>query len=302
MDAVQEKKSTTTVTDSTIELTGTEHVNMDSVVNTAPVVSVADPSLLLKFNVPKGKTFDYTTEIDIIQQEEGQKISSKMMYNYILKVASENKTSKTLNVTYGKMLMDMNMMGQSMRFSSEDKPDATGNPLQMIGRMFSAMKGKSFTMKVAPDGNILSVDGFDKLPQQVMLEMKIPESQQAFFLKSFESQFNDDMVKEMFTQGFNFLPNKTVKPGDSWTKTSKIPLQTSSIDISTVYTVKEIKNNQVIIDAIAKYLHDNQNPTTSRTRMVVDATSGMIVSAVGESKKDGSNVVVSRNKITSRQL
>ncbi len=300
-----EKKITTTETDSAVTvatLPDVEDVDMDSIINSEPVITSTSPSAMLRFNLPKGKTYAFTMEMDMNQEQGGQTVGSSMLYNYQMAVTGSSNNNKTLKVTYGKMEMNMNMGGQKLSFSSEDKSLDKNNPMQMVSRMFAAMKGKSFSMKVSPDGEILSVEGFDKLGEEMVNDMGVPEQQKDMFLQGFQSRFNSDMIRETFSQGFNFLPNKEVKPGDKWTKKMNIPIGETDAEINTTYTVKSISKNKVTIDALSNYPNNTGGLGDNLSRMIVNAETGMIIESIGETRQQGSNKVIARNKITAREL
>ena len=130
-------------------------------------------SVLLKFNLPKGKTFAYKMNFDMTRQEGERKASNIMKWNYEMKVLDKKGGIRSIQTTYRQIEMAMNMGEMKMEFSSEKEVDA-GNFMQMPSRMFKAIKGKSFMMEVNERGEILSVSGFDKIGEAMANEMNLP--------------------------------------------------------------------------------------------------------------------------------
>lgn len=296
----EKKDSIVTVRDSAANLSDSAPIDIDSMVATEAVPTSAAP-VTLKFDLPVGKSFSYSATIDLNQEMPGQRIRSTMLYNYILTVNKASKGVKELTSTYGDMSMQMDMNGKKMSFGAGQKEESF-NPLNMIGKMFAAMKGKSFVMKVNEQGDIINVEGFDKIADAVIAELNIPEANREQFVKNFKSQFNEKSVKQMFSESFNIFPAKPIKPGDSWEKKAALPLANQSVDVNTTYTLKELRGSNYIIDASTKYVNTGSKPVIGKSRLIVDAKSGLVLQLDGEQKMEGSNTVISRSRIRSKEI
>ena len=82
----------------------------------------------------------------------------------------------------------------------------------------------------------------------------------------------------------------------------KMPMGDSQIEIETTYTVKNISNNKITIDAVSVYPDNGGGIGNNLSRMIVDAKTGMLIESIGETKQEGTNKVIARNKITAREL
>jgi len=251
-------------------------------VNVKPV----EESVLLKFNFQKGKTYNYTMSFDMNQKRGDQSRGSMMKWNYDMQVIDEKAGLKTLKITYKRIDMAMNMGNdQKMEFSSEKETDAM-DFMQLPSRMFKIVKGKSFTMQVNEKGEVVSVTGFDKIGEAVVNEANFPEEMKPMLRQNFQKQFNDDAVKQMFSQAFEVFPNKAVKIGDSW-KTNAIIMKQ---DISTVYTVKNIKGNRVFLTGVSKIKSDDgKNSGIQTSKLIVDAKTGLMIDGAFDQKSDDGN-------------
>jgi hypothetical protein len=300
----KESKTTEITTDTIITVQPDSTLNLDSLLtNSAPVSSTGE-AIDLKFNMKKGSSYEYSivTETDMGAELQGQSMKSGIGFSYVLKVLDEKNSLKTLKATYGPMYMNMDMGGQKMAFTSEDAPADKTNPLTMITRMFGAMKGKSFEITMNEKGKVSKVSGFDKLSEAVIDEMDVPAEQRQNFMQTFTSQFNESSAMEMFSQSFNIFPPGPVKVGDSWEHKGKLASPGAGTDMRSVYTLKEIKGKIAIIDAVSQYQLQGDRNIKSFSRMEVDRETGLVLRSDGEQKIEGTNKVLSRNKVTSRIL
>lgn len=255
-------------------------------------------SALLKFNLPQGKVFGYQMNFDMAGKEGEQKMNNAMKWNYNMRVLDEKDGIKNIQTTYKQIEMTMNMGQMKMEFSSE-KEVAANDFMQMPSRMFKAIKGKSFTMQVNEKGEILSVTGFDKIGEAMVTEMNLPETSKPMMRKNFQEQFNDDAVKQMFGQFFDVFPNKIVKSGDRWEKKSSV--MAAEIEMTTTYTVKNIKDNKVYLSSVAKIQStDSKSMGTQTGSLVVDAITGLVLDATFNQKMPGGGT--SKGRIIGRQL
>ena len=265
--------STNNITSSTIEKEFKDSINPNP----------AKDSVLLRFNFQKGKTYNYTMMLDATKKKAEEKRGTRMKWNYDMQVIDESKGLKTIKTTYKRIDMTMDMGNdQKMDFSSEKKVDAM-DFMQMPSKMFGIIKGKSFNMQVDQKGEVVSVTGFDKIGEAVISEMNLPDEMKPMIRQNFQKQFNDDAVKQMFSQSFNALPNKHVKVGDSWKTNAS--LTTLKQDISTVYTVRSIKGSRVLLTGISKLKSpEGENSGTQTSKLIIDARTGVMLDGVFDQK------------------
>lgn len=263
-------------------------------VNVKPV----EESVLLKFNFQKGRTYNYTMSFDMSQKRGDQSRGSMMKWNYDMQVIDEKAALKTLKATYKRIDMMMNMGNdQKMEFSSEKETDAM-DFMQLPSRIFKIVKGKSFTMQVNEKGEVVSVTGFDKIGEAVVAEANFPEEMKPMLRQNFQQRFNDDAVKQIFSQAFEIFPNKPVKIGDSWKTEATIMKQ----DISTVYTVKNIKGNRVFITGVSKIKSEGgKNSGIQTSKLIIDAKTGLMIDGAFDQKSDDGNSTT-KSRIVGKEL
>jgi hypothetical protein len=267
-----------------------------------PVTAKASDSVLFKFNYEKGKPYLVNMNFNMANVlPNGKSVNNAMRWAYIMEVVADNNKQKTVKTTYKKIEMDMEINEQKMNFSS----DKTVDPLdlmQMPSRMFSIIKGKSFTMQVNESGDIVSVSGFDKIGDAMVKEMNLPVEMKTMMEARFKQQFNDHTVKEMFSQSFNIFPDKYVKPGDTWVK--KIEADTvNRVATTTTYTIKDIRNGKIYLNSSSKLdLNNGKGSGTQTSKLIVDAKTGLVLEAKFDQKMKGAGTSTSSGTITGKPL
>jgi hypothetical protein len=266
-----------------------------------PVKAKPGDSVFLGFNYRKGKSYLTGMDFNMVNNRNGKSTTNTMKWNYVMDVVDEKDHLKTIKTTYKKIEMAMEINGQKMDFSSEKTVDPL-DFMQMPSRMFAIIKGKSFTMQVNEQGEIVSVSGFDKIGDEVVKEMNLPQEMKSMMQERFKQQFNDETVREMFSHSFNIFPNKFIKPGDSWEKKTRAG-SASILNLSTIYTVKDIRNNKIYLDASGKLKGDEKHMSGTQTgKLIVDAKTGLVLEATFDQKSNGAFSSTSKGRITGKEL
>jgi hypothetical protein len=188
------------------------------------ISSKASSARLLRFNLEKGKEYDYDIIWDMDQQVMGNETKISIAGLYSLKVTDDNGTEKTITATYRRFIMNMKMMGMEIDVDT-DKPsppltkeEMEKNPMGIMNRIFAGITGKPFVMKADQEGNILAVTGFQEMLRSMVDSLAFNETIRAQMMASLKDQFNEQSVKDQFSQVFTIFPDKEVAVGDSWEK------------------------------------------------------------------------------------
>jgi Family of unknown function (DUF6263) len=244
----------------------------------------ASSAKLLKFNLEKGKGYDYEMIWDMNQKIMGKESNISIGAVYALRVDEVEDHIKSLTGTYRSFRMNMDMMGVKIDVdtdkpalaSDEDKPGSI--PLGMMNRIFSGIVGKSFSMKVDDEGKVLQVTGFRELLQGMADSMGLDEEKKQQMMASLSDQFNEQTIKDQFGQVFTIFPNKEIKVGDSWDKSftmgGKMPAK-----YTTTYTVKEIEGDHVTL-ATKTVIEGNGEMAIKGNQtgtLIIDSKSGLMV-------------------------
>ncbi len=250
---------------------------------------------MLKFNFEKGKGYDYEMIMNMDQEVMGQTVKMDMSAYYSMNVLEDNGNEKTISITYDRFKIGMNMAGMNMDVDT-DKPlpesgadDNKKDPMKMVNRLFGAIKGQQFTMKVNAEGKVMEITGVKEMANSIFDSMGLNEGDDAEMkqkmTEAFGKQFNDADIKSQFERVLYIFPNKEVKVGDSWKKTTRGVAQMPGTYNST-YTVKEIEGDMVTLDeksTITSAMEEKdvkmEMDGTVEGTMVVDSRSGLVVNA-----------------------
>jgi len=184
----------------------------------------ATSSKMLKFNFEKGKAYDYEMIINMDQEMGGQKMQMDMTTYYSMNVVDEVADNKIITTTYDRFKMNMKMGPFDIDVDT-DQPkqgmDIGGkDPMKMINSILGAIKGRKFTMKVNAEGRIEEVAGLAGMAQAIVDSTGVDEKMKEQMKQEFDKQFNEKNVKEQFERVLYIFPNKEVKVGDTWQKTT----------------------------------------------------------------------------------
>lgn len=242
---------------------------------------------VLKFNLEKAKTYDYEIVWDMDQKISDQDTKISLGGIYSVEVIEEKDGIKKLTGMYKSFKLYMKMAGLEMDIDSEkpvepiDQAELKQNPMGMMSRIFSAIKGKSFSMQVDEEGKVLSVTGFDQIINGMVDSTGADENAKLQIRASLRDQFNEQAVKDQFAQIFTIFPNKKVKVGDNWEKHlqtgGKVPAK-----FLTVYTVKEIEGDHVTLNAKSNIssVGGEMLVTGDQTgTLLVDSKTGLVLNA-----------------------
>ena len=211
----------------------------------------------LKFNLEKGKSYEYEIISSMQNEVQGQVMNSNMQFHYLIEVLDDNNGIKTLRNTYNRVKMQMDMPNTNVDIDTDTQQDTTANANDstgidnMMSDMFYAMKGKSFTMKVNASGEVVEISGLEEMQQAMIDGLKANTEKRPYFEAGFKSQFNEENLRQLFSQAFNIFPNKPVRVGDSWNKVMSI--NNGMTKINTTYTVKAIEPGSITLDASSTF-------------------------------------------------
>lgn len=258
-----------------------------------------------QFNLQKGKAYEYEMVFDINQELPGQNIATNLKSDYVMEVIEDDGNVKTLKTTYERFAMKVAMPDRTISADSDNPDTAAGeitDPSQLMTAMFGALKGKSFIIKVDKEGKVTEVTGLQQIADAMVNSMKVKEEMKPMVRQAFTQQFNEQNIKEIFSQSFNIFPNKPVKVGDSWEKkmsgTGSMPM-----DVTTTYTVKSIEGNMVNLDAKSKMNFTGGSNMSGEQfgTMKVDAKTGLVIEANFDQKLEGQMKMTTKGKIAGKE-
>jgi surface antigen len=229
-----------------------------------------DP-ITLKFNAPKGQKFEYGMDMDMTMKA-GMDMKMKMGMGYQFEVTGDSAGYKTVSSTFSKIGMNMNMMGMSMDFDSDKPSTDTAGPMAIMGKMLGAMKGGKFTFTMNEKGEVGSVTGMKEMMEKAFASIDV--NQGAMMTQSIGKSFDEASFKKNIEQSFAAYPDKPVKPGDTWTKTTNNETQGMKMKMDNTYTLESVTDGVANIKTVSK-ISSASDTTTVKMDMKGDATGTM---------------------------
>ncbi len=243
-------------------------------------------SKMLKFGFEKGKGYDYEMIINTDQQVEGQTIPLDMTSYYSMDVTEDDGDTKTIATTFERFKTSTSIMGFNLEIDT-DKPlpdlgmSEVKDALKMVNGLLGAVKGRKFSMRVNSEGKVTEVFGFKEMATAIADSFHLSEKDRTQMITVFNEQFSDDKVKSQFERFLYIFPNKEVKVGDSWQKTSSGAGPMPGAYNST-YAVKEIEGDMVTLEEKTKISSNKADLKVEgeiEGELVVDSKTGLVVNA-----------------------
>ena len=275
----------------------------------------ATTSKMLRFNFEKGKGYDYETIMNLDFVTGNETRQTDMTAYYSMFVAEDNGSVKTIKAKYERFKMSLDIAGLNIMIDS-DNPVITGENktdiseiMGMMNKFFGAIKKQEFTMKVNSEGSITEVTGFDQMAASIADSLGLQGASREQMLQAFGKRFNGDAVKEQMERFLFIFPDKEVKVGDSWTKSSS---QKGLMDAkyNSVYKVTDIEGEMVTVEELTTI--NSANPQTElageiKGELVIDSRTGLVVNAdqdiKANTKEKGNTVkITGKTKVKGKAL
>ena len=226
----------------------------------------------LQFKLKPGSKFSYDVQSVQAIQAAGHNIKQDVTMVNTFAVQSATDSTKKLDVSYDRVAMKTDAMGQQLTYDSRD-PATKSSPLALMGNLV----GKHFVVGVTDAGRVTSVEGVD----QLVNSMVDPANPNAVAMRAQMSQtLNDKSLKSMMEQSFNIYPTRPVHPGDTWTKATSIAMGPTTMTANTTYKLASVSNGVAHLDVNGKI--DGQGALslsgTQTGTMDVDVASGLLTS------------------------
>lgn len=204
-----------------------------------------------KFILEKGKTYAFSStqkETQTIKNNEGKSMSGTQESIDERNVTVDNFDNGVYDLTIhilGKTMKSV-VDGKTVEIDTK-KPTPKDENLKSIWTINNTLAGSKFTVKMKENGEVISVSGLNDLYAKVekaITPMIKDAKQRKAFIEQFKQGFNEELIKQEFSEGINILPKKGVKIGESWTKTDNISPD-GKIKSSTTYTLAKVENGVV---------------------------------------------------------
>ena len=214
-----------------------------------PATSASAQDVMLRYRWQEGDTLRYrqtqhsTATISGMPGGMGDMVVDSTI-SHVFKVVAEKVApdgQATLRYSFEAVRMEMTspMGGLSYDSAAPEKAvDATGG--MMKGR-FSSLIGESFTVVMTPVGEMQAIEGMNRIMEKAFSTLP-QDPAGAGMLNGLRNSFSDDAIKSTLSQGFSRLPERPVKPGDTWNSdfTVNNPMM-GALTTSTATTLKALE-------------------------------------------------------------
>lgn len=252
----------------------------------------------LKFNPALGDRYTYLFEYDMQQQFMGQPVNTTLKAAFFMEVTGQEGAEKIIQARYDRFALNLQSPSGSIAADTDQPaPDAEAikaDPSKMISRLYHAIKGQSFTIRINTRGEVTAVKGFDtiidRITTAVMTDLVLPEAQREVIKSTAGGQFNETVIRDMMQQTFYIYPGNPAKAGDQWTTRLTVQ-QGFPLSVATTYTLQSISGKEIRLDTRSTLEGDLQPGSMLGGEqtgvLVVDAATGMLLSAVTQQRLKG---------------
>jgi hypothetical protein len=194
---------------------------------------------LLRLNLEKGAVYEMTMNMDNHMDQEmmGQqmKMDQKMQMVTSMTVADvlPNKNFM-LTYQYKSIRMDMETMGQTMSFNTDNPDD--DNP---ASSMLKGMTTVELKMEITSRGEVVDIEGFESFNNAFGQNPQ---------LKGMLQMFSDkEAFKSNFSKTFSYFPEDKVSVGDTWNSTQQLK-DFMNMNFDMHFTVTDIEDDKITLD------------------------------------------------------
>jgi hypothetical protein len=204
----------------------------------------------LRMKLQKGQTYLLQSEnkTNISQTINGSEIKISQNMNASMKcqiLDVDSLSSATLKITYSRIKFQQDGSAGKMEYDS----DHPSKDLPPGASVLAALINTGFTMKVSSTGRILDIQGIDAMIEAILQNMGSDNNIEAL-KANLKKQYGDTAIKEMSQQFMLDFPKDSIGIGEGWTAKTSIT-KGVSIDLETIYTLRERINGKAIFDISA---------------------------------------------------
>ncbi len=189
----------------------------------------------LRLRLNTGQTYNYNSDMSMQmnQQINGQNIDIVMNLNGNLAFVVKEFVNDTylLEAAYKKLVMIMEMPQATITFSS-DNP-ASSDPISML---FAQLIDQPFMISMSSRGEIVEVNGLEKLFQSMIDSLNLPEQQKQQVRSQMQQSFGNEAFINNFQLGWIIFPEQAVSQGNSWEFTTTMTSTGVAIKVNTTHT------------------------------------------------------------------
>jgi len=229
----------------------------------------------LSLNLQPGQSYtlemmvDQTIDQHMVEMNQKMKITQSigmtMRYDVLDRPSAAGVAWVT--VTYERVRFKQSGLMGEMDYDSANPPAE----VPMMARGFAGLVGQSLQMEFGKDGKVESIEGIDAMKAAMVEALDLPEGQMKDGLVAMmDTQFNEDMVKQMASASAGMYPGKPVGQGDTWQNTQAVGGMTP-MQIDSEYTLNQWDANTATIGVAGKIGPNPDAQPVAMNGMEIDA-------------------------------
>jgi hypothetical protein len=271
---------------------------------------LAQDAAMLKLNLEKNKVYRLksTSEQTVNQTVNGnqQTVESNVGYTVSMKMIDATSDFMILEVHLDTLVTKTNTMGKVISFSSTSEGDIKSSEMSdIMSYILNRLSKNVIYAKVNFTGKPLEIVNAKMLSDMILKDTSsiVLTGPTALAVKAqVVSTVSETNLKNIIASFTYNLPDKEVSTGESWTITQQINSGGMLLDIKTDYRLDAVKENDASItvessirapeNAVpiksggATVTYDNLQGS-SKSKLVVDITTGLVVDEKAESHISG---------------
>lgn len=237
---------------------------------------MAQSPVNLKLNLVKGKvyTIKSTSKQAIQETANGQQFAIDVYSNIVVsyKVLQQENDVMEIELKFDTIASKIN----SPMFKKETN---SANPAgkEPLERIMNKMSTYKLIAKISTTGKFIDFVNYGKFKDSVMFVLdSIPAAKRDDARKQAEGLLKESAVKSMVEPLFAYLPDKTVKVGDTWETSYFNIANTLSLILSNSYTLKSVDNNLATISGKTEMESMPSNDPSAQMSQELKGTSTFI--------------------------
>lgn len=120
---------------------------------------------------------------------------------------------------------------------------------------YNILKGVKLTYRIGLSGEVIDMRGFERFSALAMKAFS-KKINNAYLRRRFEREFSKDALETRFDQTKIVFPEKTIRTGDTWTKTARREMAGLPISIKTTYRVNAVTEEKASLGTTFEFATD----------------------------------------------
>ena len=218
--------------------------------------ATAQQTYELQLDLEEGQTMDETMIVSTKVTQElpsgPMEIDTKVTTYTSYQVGKMENSEIVLGVQYNRFITSSESMGMSQTIDtdslSENDPSA-----KILGRLTN----KPFQAKLTPTGEVIAVDGLEKLWTEN--DTTLTPMERAG-IEQLKSSFGGEAFRKAMERAINIFPDENVQIGDTWQTEEVAEVSGMTMEMKVTYTLTEVTDKHFILDIDGTVKSDPSKP------------------------------------------